>query len=102
MLTNSAMRKILEQHMSECKIVTHEINLVSDPRTSKTKLVMEVGALPLDLAKNIHRLELHGDWEKAGAEVCLYSRHGFLLNCNLGFHEKWEVLECLRRVIKRA
>jgi hypothetical protein len=102
MLSNSAMRKLLERHMSECMIITHEINLLSDARTSKTKLVMDVGTLPLELAKNIHRLEMHGDWGKTGAEVCLYSKHGFLLSCNIGFHEEWEVLACLRRVLKRS
>jgi hypothetical protein len=94
------MRKLLEQHMSECKITTHEINLEYDIRTLKTKLVMEVNALTLDLPKNIHRLELHGDWGTSGAEVCLYSRHGFILNYNAGFHEDWEVLQCLQRVLK--
>ena len=101
MLTNSRMRKLLEQHMSENKIITHDINLVSDPRTSKTKFVMEVGALPLDLPNNTHRLEMHGDWD-AGAEISLYSRHGFILSCNIGFHTEQEVLACLRRLIKRA
>lgn len=102
MLTNSRMRKLLEKHMSECKITIHEINLTSDTRTSKTKLVMEVGALPLDLSKNTHRLEMHGDFGTSGAEVCLYSRHGFILNYNFGFHTEQEVLACLRRLIKRA
>ena len=100
MLTNSRMRKLLEQHMSECKITIYEINLISDLRTSKTKLVMEVGALPLDLPNNVHRLEMHGDWGKSGAEICLYSRHGFILNYNFGFHEDYEVSQCLRRVLK--
>jgi hypothetical protein len=100
MLTNSRMRKLLEQHMSECKIITHEINLTSDPLTSKTKLVMDVSALPLDLPNNIHRLEIHGDFGTSGAEVCLYSRHGFILNYNFGFHEDYEVSQCLRRVLK--
>ena len=99
MLTNSRMRKLLEKHLSECKIITHEINLEYDIRTSRTKLVMEVSALPLDLSKNVHRLELHGDWGQSGAEVCLYSRHGFILSCNIGFHEDWEVLQCLRRLL---
>ncbi len=101
MLSNSRMRKLLEQHMSECKIITHEINLVSDPRTSRTKLVMEVSALSLDLPKNIHRLEIQGDWEKSGAEISLYSRHGFMLSCNLGIHPDQEVMQCLRRLIKK-
>ena len=101
MLTNSRMRKLLEKHLSECKIITHEINLEYDIRTSRTKLVMEVGALPLDLSKNVHRLEMHGDWENTGAEVCLYSRHGFILSCNLGLREDWEVLQCLKKLIKK-